>query len=81
MAVAGKKVTWERADMALLAIMDLYECDDLSDYDPWGSSAMRTLDQAANAVREIRDQCPKPDGQPDSLRAFSAFAGAIDARQ
>lgn len=76
MAVSGKKVTWERADMALLAIIDLMECEDLRAH---GGEFM-LLDRVAHAVRAIRAQCPEPEGTPRSLTAFADYANAIEAR-
>lgn len=44
-----KHLTWRRADRALVAIVELIECDGIT------SSQIMELDRAANFVRELRD--------------------------
>lgn len=54
-----KRVTWTRADRALLAIVSLMECTDFGEHDTDGT-ARRDLDRAADAARRIRNQLPAP---------------------
>lgn len=50
MARRVRKLTYAKADRALLAIVDLIECDDKAPED------MQSLDQAADIIRAIRDR-------------------------
>ena len=55
-------MTWRRAGRALLAVIELRECDDYHDYDP-GAGGIGLLDKACDVLRTIRDQCPVPEGE------------------
>jgi hypothetical protein len=58
----GKRVTWARADRAIVAIAELIECDDFGERAReagLGGDALRDLDRAAGVARAIRDLCRK----------------------
>lgn len=47
--VRRKRLTWHRADRALLALVDQVECEDLT------PEERQKLNRAADMVRELRD--------------------------
>ncbi len=58
MTARKRKLTYAKADRALLAIIDLIECDDAT------SADVQDLDKAADTVRAIRDRLPQTGARP-----------------
>jgi len=53
-ATRRKRLTWRKADRALLAIVELIECADAT------RDERHDLNVAADVVRAVRDRLPRP---------------------